>query len=170
MKMKDFLLIAIFTLMTAGLFGQGPAATHSGYKNGLGLNAGFTTGYGISYRYFPGWFGFMTTFAPRTDTSDTHFNMGVTFLVKLIDGERTRFYLYESNSYYYSRPRDKTERSLYYNPPKPEAETYYNNGIGLGIEFLILKHVSFNLMGGYGRFENWQTLRLTGETALYYTF
>jgi hypothetical protein len=46
----------------------------------------------------------------------------------------------------------------------------FNNGLGIGIEFILLKRISFNLMGGYGAYRDCETLSLTGETGLYFKF
>jgi hypothetical protein len=64
-----------------------------------------------------------------------------------------------------------------YNPIAPFNETYErvsegytNNGVGFGIEIIIAKRISFNLMAGFATYRNFSNINLTGETALYYKF
>lgn len=43
-------------------------------------------------------------------------------------------------------------------------------GIGIGIEIIILKRISFNLMGGYAGYDSFERIGFTGETGLYFKF
>jgi hypothetical protein len=49
-------------------------------------------------------------------------------------------------------------------------ETSYNTGVGVGFEFDTRKRIVWNIMLGYGSFNNFEKLFITGETALYYKF
>ncbi len=51
-----------------------------------------------------------------------------------------------------------------------KTEQYFNNGIGFGIEIIMAKRISLNLMAGYAFYDNFRKLNITGETALYYKF
>ena len=139
----------------------------SGYRNALGIAAGFTTGYGLSYRYTPARFGIQTTFAPYKDDYTSHYCIGVTFIYNLFETEKVNFYLYQANSYRHTKSKDFY--SNYNGWPETKSVTeFFNNGIGFGLEFIFLRRVSFNLMGGYGAYNDFERLSLTGETGLYF--
>jgi hypothetical protein len=55
------------------------------YENALGVAAGWTTGYGLSYRFQPNKFGVQITFSPYKDSQTTQYSAGLTFLYKLIE-------------------------------------------------------------------------------------
>ena len=93
--------------------------------------------------------------------------------------KNTTLFLYQANHYFYDSyigydypapdPNDPGKE------PGPPAETqvteqYFNNGIGFGVEVTIVKRLGLNFMAGYGFYENFRRLNITGETALYYKF
>ncbi|MDZ4759001.1 MAG: hypothetical protein SGJ10_12790 [Bacteroidota bacterium] len=141
------------------------------FKHGIGAGIGFTTGYGISYRYFPDKFGVQINFAPYHNKEVDRYSVGVTFLYKLIDNKMSNLYLYQGNHLYYN-----SYTNFIYDPTKTDpvaqefSELYINNGLGFGMEFIISKRIGFNLMGGLASYNNFTQLNLTGETALYYKF
>ena len=143
------------------------------YKFSLGAGVGFTTGYGASFRYTPNKFGVQVNFSPLYNKSPTfdeatlQISAGITFLYSLIEAENTCFYLYQGNHF-----------NHYYNPKAnivlyEDNETEYNrfnNGIGVGIQFIILKRVGLDIMGGYAFYDNFEKLSITGEAGLFYKF
>ncbi len=141
------------------------------FKHAIGAGAGFTTGYGLSYRYTPGKFGIQLNFAPYHDKETDRFSTGLTFLYTIIRNTNTSLYAYQGNHYYYN-----SQLTYVYipNQPTPEQQrsksAYMNNGLGVGIEITIAKRIGLNLMGGYAFYNNFNNLNLTGETALYYKF
>ncbi len=141
------------------------------FKHAVGGGAGFTTGYGLSYRYTPGKFGVQVNFAPYHDKETDRFSTGLTFLYTVIRNANTSLYAYQGNHYYYN-----SQITYVYNPNKPTPDeqhsksAYMNNGLGFGIEVIIAKRIGLNLMGGYAFYDNFNYLNLTGETALYYKF
>jgi hypothetical protein len=136
------------------------------FKHSLGVAGGFTTGYGLSYRYVPQKLGIQATTLLVKDDYQTNFNLGVTFLYKLIDADKTNFFLYQGNMLYYH----KSEPDPYNYYIDDSSDNYFNNSIGIGIEFIILKRVSLNIMGGYAAYENFDRIGFTGETGLYFMF
>ena len=146
------------------------------FRHSIGAGIGFTTGYGLSYRYTPATFGVQLNFAPYHDKEIDRYSIGLTFLYSLVRHKTTNLFLYQGNHYYYN------SQMLYvYDPdpnkpynPNPDKErvttSYMNNGIGFGFELIIAKRIGFNLMGGFASYSNFQELNLTGETALYYKF
>lgn len=144
----------------------------SSSKHGLGAGAGFTTGYGLSYRYTPNKWGAQVNFAPYKDNETERYSIGLSFLYKLIENTNTSLYAYQGNHYYYN-----SQMQYVYDPIAPLNETYkrvsegyMNNGLGFGIEIIIAKRISFNLMAGFATYSNFSNINLTGETALYYKF
>ena len=55
---------ALLFLVNQHIFGQEPNDEPEETKHAIGIGVGFTTGYGLSYRYFPTIFGFQVNFAP----------------------------------------------------------------------------------------------------------
>jgi hypothetical protein len=163
MKMKVLALFLCLVSLPVALSGQEKADTLSKAKfnNSLGVAAGFTTGYGLSYRYWPRKFGIQITFAPYENKYEAHYSFGLAFLVKVINTEKANFFLYEGNHFLFNKQKYE------YNPTH---NTAIYNGIGIGIEFIMLKYISFNLMGGYAGFENFDRVGFTGETGLYFRF
>lgn len=142
------------------------------YKYGIGGGAGFATGYGLSFRYLPKKFGGQVNFAPYKNKETERYSVGVTMLYMLIESKVSNLYLYQANHYYYN-----SQLTYIYDPDKvgePEqtrtTEGYFNNGLGFGIEIIIAKRIGLNLMAGYGFYDNFKQLNVTGESALYYKF
>jgi len=131
-------------------------------KHALGMGIGATTGYGLSYRYNPSKWTFQTTFAPIMTDYSTSVSLGISFLYYLAENNRTNLFLYEGNHFHYNKPKNDNYNQI--------IERSWNNGVGIGIEFILFKQISFNLMGGYGFYRNFSELNITGETGLYYKF
>jgi hypothetical protein len=170
MKMKTRILIflLILSFLNLTISGQEKVDTINinKFKHALGFGAGFTTGYGLSYRFMPNKFGVQTNFAPYKDKYRALFSFGITFLYKLIETNNINLFLYQGNHYFYRK-----EKYIYYDQNDSyQVDKYFNNGLGIGIEFIILKRLSFNLMGGYAGFENFNKISFTGETGLYFRF
>lgn len=156
--------------------------TREPFKFNLGVGAGFTTGYGLSFRYMPSDFGAQVNFGPYTDGNSTTISSGLTFLFNLVETQKSTLYLYQANHFYYD------EHAEYYyigpgqhdpnNPPAQPVEPseytfveqYFNNGLGFGLEVIIVERISLNFMAGYAAYRNFSQLNMTGETALYYKF
>jgi hypothetical protein len=170
--MKTNLLLQILTVATILLFSIGGFAQVKEmpkHKHALGAGAGFTTGYGLSYRYTPSKFGVQVNFAPYKSESIVRFSTGITFLYNLLTTENTVLYLYQANHYYtYSNSAAYNSNNNLYD--KKEEEAYFNNGLGFGFEILIVKNIGLNLMTGYALYQNAKNYNVTGETALYFKF
>lgn len=151
------------------------------YKHSLGIGAGFTTGLGVSYRYFPKKIGFQINLAPYYENygKEAFISAGLTFLYNINESKYTAFYAYLGNHMFHSsfqKDRGRTE----YNPLTGYYEytpEYYtktkdiiNSGIGLGFEFSTTKKVTLNVMGGYAQYNTFERLFFTVELALYYRF
>ena len=149
------------------------AESESKFRHSLGAGAGFTTGYGLSYRYMPKSFGAQVNFAPYKDGDVERYSVGLTFLYNLIETRPANLFLYQGNHFY-----SETRPEYIYDPINPYVaptekmvtDSYINNGLGIGIEFNIAKRIGLNLMGGYAFYRNFQNVNFTGETALYFKF
>jgi hypothetical protein len=161
--MRTTLLIPLFILFVfqgnTTLKAQYAAENNEPLIHALGVAAGFTTGYGLSYRFFPNKFGVQTTFAPYSDNNRATYSIGLTLLYKISESENINLLLYQGNQYYYNKNKDNNTVSK-----------YFNNGLGIGIEFIIQKRFSCNFMGGYAGYENFNKVNFTAEVALYYKF
>ncbi|MDD4031975.1 MAG: hypothetical protein PHG29_06510 [Prolixibacteraceae bacterium] len=164
-KVKISLLLISLLVFQGSLLAQsrGNQTIRAKYAHSLGVAAGETTGYGISYRYWPEKFGVQGTFSPYSDEWGSNYSVGVSLLYKIVQTEKVNFFLYQGNHYLYTREK-------YDNNDYEIVNNHFNNGIGFGVEFIILKRVSLNLMGGYAGFENFRRIGFTGETGLYFMF
>lgn len=171
-KIKNIFVALLFTSAFSSSFAQTTDFPLEEYKYGIGGGAGFTTGYGLSFRYLPKKFGAQLNFAPYKAEDTERYSLGLTFIYKIIESKITNLYLYQGNHYYYNSYLAYT-----YNPNVPYSEelkkvkeSYLNNGVGFGIEIIIAKRIGLNLMAGYAFYDNFRKLNVTGEAALYYKF
>jgi len=138
-------------------------------KYAVGIAAGFTTGYGLAYRYQSNKFGTQITFAPYKDSEKSHVSLGVTFLYKLMSFEKAELFIYQGNHYSSTRNQTVYDYATSYDDDK-NPQKYFNNGLGLDFEIAINKQVGFHIMGGYAGFKNFRAINITGETALFFKF
>lgn len=141
-------LLLIFTLTLAAAQDDQKIRNHQ-----VGANLGFTTGMGISYRYWPSKLGVQTTFIPIKTDSLKFFSFGLTGLLTLTEKNHFKTFLYLGNHLVSSNGHQE-----------------YNIGFGPG--FSVGSTVRFNLMIGYGFFDVTDTFNMlpTGEIGLYYKF
>ena len=152
------------------LFALLPMKGQDNYKHQFGAAAGFSTGYGLSYRYWPGKWGFQGTFAPYYDDSGPMISVGVTALRLIEDNGWSRFFIYLGNHLH-------TDAQEIYDYPDPVPEvrqlTTHVIGVGPGIEFLIKRRIGLNVMFGVALFndtDGFMMTNLTGETGVYFRF
>lgn len=152
------------------------------YRHAIGAGAGFTTGLGLSYRYqhIPSRLGIQMNLAPFNNANVTMLSAGLTLLYKLIESSKSNLFLYQGNHYYYNSEitfLDPLTQISYSEKPvlintirEKRTQEYFNNGLGIGLELIFIKRISFNLMGGYAAYNNFKYLSFTGETGLYFKF
>lgn len=131
------------------------------HKHALGMSAGFSIGYGLTYQYWVKNFGVQVNFAPRITETQTNLTGGLSFFYKIVSAEHLSLFVYQGNSYWY-------EKRMHYS--NPVISKNFNNGIGIGIEFLAIKRVSLSVMGGYAAMNNFEEFNLTGEVGLNFKF
>jgi hypothetical protein len=174
MLRSHLLAFALLLVMTPG---RAQSTETETFRHGIGIGAGFTTGYGLSYRYTPGKFAMQANFAPYKDKESARYSAGITFLYTLIPGKITSLYLYQANHYFYDSQvtyytdAEKKFQTMDVTPIRDKVtDSFFNNGIGFGMEIIFARRIGFNLMMGYAAYDNFNQINVTGETALYFKF
>ncbi|NCO54422.1 MAG: hypothetical protein COZ21_06215 [Bacteroidetes bacterium CG_4_10_14_3_um_filter_31_20] len=177
--MKTKLIAIILIAFTVSAFSQqnNDVVTGKKYSKAFGVGAGFTTGVGFSFRYFPKKYGVQINAAPYYNNygSEVFVSAGATLLYSINENKVSNFYAYLGNHYLYSKLNQEAYgydpygyNNYYYN--RKVTREYLNSGIGVGIEFHSQKRITLNLMVGYAQYESFKSLFFTAETALYYRF
>ena len=166
-----FLICMFFLQLTVSGQARVDTVNRSNFKHSIGFTAGETTGTGLSYRLCPDRFGVQGTLGLEIDRMATQFSTGVAFLYKIIKAGKTNFFIFQGNNVNYVKF-----------PPDFSINTkvYANIGAGLGVEVIILKRISLNVMGGYAYLGDSHThpdfgesntrFGLTGALGLFYMF
>ena len=141
------------------------------YDHAIGIGAGFTTGFGFSYKYCPNKYGFMINVGPYSQNYGelATYSLGLTFLKKIAENPYNNFYVYLSNSYLYNRYQTYNYFSTY-TQIAYETTEQWNTGLGIGFEFDARKRVVMNIMVGYAQYNTFQNLFPTIEASLHYRF
>ena len=149
------------------------------YTHGVGLAAGFTSAYGLSYRYFPHPIGIQLTFFPyrdkskdgynNTETITENYNLGAVLLFDIKTNGSVSFFAYQSNYYRLERNTVTTTIGGITRETITEDKRW-NNGLGIGVEAIGSDNITANLMAGYGFYDNFQEINATVEIAFYYVF
>lgn len=152
----------------------------------FGLASGFTTGYGMSYRYWPKTVGFQLTTFPSVSSGKKNLSLGLTSLFQLDKQSWYRLFAFAAGNFNWT---ENPNHDDYYddfvmpfvfffnlNAPYEEIKRY-TMGFGPGIEFILGRHIGLNFMTGfrytYTDFaisKDEKLLTLTGDIALYYKF
>ncbi len=123
----------------------------------LGVNAGFTTGIGFSYRYSPSKNAYQVTLLPLYDSKNTYLSFGLGYFREIRKLNEFRFMVYTGSSLQYR---------------SSDIHGYTNNlGAGFGFEFS-QNAFSYNLMLGYAAYDMFYSFALlpTIELGVYYRF
>lgn len=138
-KILTVLFVVVFS--TKSIYAQEETIKKQNYgtKHSLGLAAGLSTGVGISYRYIPKRFGVQLTASTFWNSQFEVIDGGVTFLYKLKSKPKSMLFLYQGNHAYAST-------NVMYEQP---TELMIMNGLGIGIELVMLKSIGLNILGGF---------------------
>lgn len=71
------------------------------YNKSLGFGAGFTTGYGLSFKYMHGKYGAQINFAPFKSDYEDMISLGVTFIYNIYQSRGLNLFIYQGNHYLY---------------------------------------------------------------------
>lgn len=134
------------------------------FKHNLGIGLGQSTGFGLSYRYFPAKLGVQGNLGLHSEKEYTFVNIGATFLYSIHTTHYSNFYLYQANSYNHQR-YPSTDIALFDMIPNTT-----NFGLGLGLELIVFDNFAFNMMYGYGVQGKFRTIMPGPEFAFYYKF
>ncbi len=171
--MKQVLLITIaviFIQLNSKAQSDSTTLRHQ-FKHAIGVTAGFTIGNGLSYRHNFNKFEIQGSFAPFKNKERSRYCVGLTFFYKLVESQNVDFFLYQGNQYIYRQMKEYDWNTNVNEPIESESiESYINNGIGIGIRFIIFKRVSLDIMGGYASYNNYSEISFTGETGLHFMF
>jgi hypothetical protein len=143
-------------------------------KNEIGINAGATTGLGLSYRRWFGKAGFQLTALPIKTEKVTMISAGITALYSFYDARYVRVYGFLGNHYFVDKEKNTHQDWINGSFIDTENTTYdhasYNIGIGPGFAFG--RVVRFNFMVGYGFYDVLDSFEMypTGEIGIYYNF
>ncbi len=158
------------------VFAQDKQEEPVAYMHHVGAFGGAASGYGLSYRFFPGTFGFHVTTTPIFGSDHSHFSMGLEMLYSINKGRITHLYGYLANNYIYRY--DKWENYSYSSSvPTTSYQTSRDitniSGIGVGFEICAGQRVGFNFQMGYGFYyynkDDWNT-GFDGGAGIYYKF
>jgi hypothetical protein len=143
------------------------------FKHGVGVAAGFVTGYGLSYRRLGKEYNLQLTFAPYVEGKDMRFSAGVAILKNMYIGDTSKLFIYSGLHYWYNKYTEKDDDENDVTLKGEWADQWLNCGFGPGFTFNITSNIAFDLMAGYAVYlcNNAATrLNFTGETALYFYF
>jgi len=168
-KIVAFLIILYFTVsMNFAQSLNDISAPKKKRNHYIGMHAGSTTGYGVSYRYWPGIYGVQLTLFPYISSENSRLSLGVSGLMKVHQMEKIDVFLYLGNSFRYFRDKNYYDYNQYY------TDTYLNWSIGFGggLNIRIAKVLRLNVMMGLGNYDVLNDYQLTyaGEIGFYYTF
>lgn len=164
--MKNIVILVVFLFPLFNINAQEdpePTRVHE-----FGIHAGFVTGVGLSYRYWPQKLGFQLTALPVKTDEETFISVGVTGLYSFYESRRVRFFGYFGNHLLYMRDREYSY-GYTYDYYEYNKRTEYNMGFGPGFGFGT--RVRFNIMAGYGLYDVFGKLNImpTAEIGLYYS-
>jgi hypothetical protein len=126
----------------------------------LGFNAGFSTGFGISYRYQYNKHSYQMSLLPIIENNYQVANLGFRYAYNFSEMNRTRFFGYAGHSAFIVPKNDKPLIRLV-------------TGVGFGIEQDLTKSLALNFGAGYAYYTREypnNILSLTAELGLFYKF
>ncbi|MCX6230940.1 MAG: hypothetical protein NTZ33_05300 [Bacteroidetes bacterium] len=119
--MKKIFFLLVFVMLINSSIAQKKIEA-----NNLGINAGFTTGLGLSYEYWPEKDGFQITFLPWISKENTRFSFAFTYFRNLTIGKSVDLFLFMGNHITNILTKDN---------PGNNPHTIYNFGIGPGLKY-----------------------------------
>lgn len=162
--MKNIVLL-IFMLVV----GFSGSAQLSSSPHHFGVHAGFSTGVGLSYRYWPNRLGLQITTLPVWQGSDINLFSGITALLSLKQNPTSEFFTYLGSGLIYESNQYTDFQS---GQTITATDTQLNIGLGIGLRLTFLEVFDINFQGGYGIYDVTEDIRSrpTGEIGVYYRF
>jgi hypothetical protein len=179
--MKKIILSLFLIAFTLSSIAQVGTEDFTPSKHFIGLHAGSTTGYGLSYRYWPTKFGGEITTSPKINADNTYsISTGLSLLYKLKENEKYSIYSYLGNSLLLTKFENWDYNQGVWDPNNQNGQytvttkkyAQYNASIGLGYKVNFWQNLDFNLQAGYGVYDLTNAIytNVTGEIGLYYHF
>lgn len=174
--MKKFLFLV--SILFAFLFTQAQDSLKSTYKHAFGLDAGFTSGLGFSYRFFPGKFGFQLNCLPlyKDYGKNIWCSTGLSLLYRLGSYKKVNFNLYLGNHLIYKvetiseyHESEGSSRDYWYEDKREETYTL-NTGIGINMELNPNDRFVWNFAFGLAQMNNLEVICPSLEIGLHFRF
>jgi hypothetical protein len=142
------------------------------YQWGVGIGAGFTTGYGVSIKYQPRKDGIQLNFFPYLDngTKQALVCTGLEYNHDLWDGTYSNVYFYIASSYTYYQHTVVNYNYYSGSYDVSSIKRTINTGCGIGVETNTKKRFVVDIMAGFAQYDSFKQLSLTGEAALHFKF
>lgn len=158
MKNKCFALIMLCVLCVVNLEAQvnGVVEDEKKLDHYIGIGAGFTSGFGLSYRLSYGKFGAQLNIAPISfGENHSIFSSGILAKYRVSESRITNLHLYGAGHFLQVVNYD-------------EVRDYFNAGVGFNFEFNSTKRIIFNWKFGIGAYNYFERFSLTGEAGIHY--
>lgn len=162
LNMKKLHLFLLLLAFTTSVFAQKSENTTPIYRHQFGLHGGFTSGFGLAYRYWPKKLGIEGVILPEVyGYHDNNFSYGLSGFLKLHETRYIDLFCYLSNSWYVEKWTAYGYKNI---------NVTHNVGFGPGIS--LGDRIRFNLMAGIALFDTTDKNKvgLTAETGLYFKF
>lgn len=170
--MRTLCMLALSFILGATTLSAQEANTPETLNHEVGLAAGFSTGYGLSYRYWPQQLGVQLTLGPFISNDQTDVSLGITGLYSLRSAKNYRFFLYYGNHFLFE------ETPTYYSfiggsddYKEIKRDFTWITGAGPGIEIIAWGRVGFNAMFGLAYYNHgsadWK-VTMTVESGVYF--
>jgi len=175
--MKSFFIL-FFVCITAIAFPQDSRSSHY-----IGIHAGSTTAYGLSYRFWPNKLGLEFTTLPtfqkipptNKNLINSTISTGLSILYKIKENKIVDLYAYVGGFTLFKKTHTaEYEGGSYQTIYIKHEQLDLNLGLGIGTRFKFLEVMDFNLQLGYGMYKinqpNQFYSQVAGEVGLYYNF
>jgi hypothetical protein len=173
--MKRIYPLLLTVLICSSLFAQTDEATP--FKHYVGVDAGASSGFGLSYRYQPKKWGIQANMFPSVSADDYNISIGATVIRSLYRTNKMQFFLYYGNHLHFEQVETYTYNysNGYYTEDKQiDKSNQWVTGIGPGFEIYIAKRLSLNGRFGFAYFsktdtEDWR-INADGGIGLHFMF
>jgi hypothetical protein len=149
-------LIIIVILFSGRLFGQSLSDSSQGVNNiehHIGLQANGTGDMGLiyqlSYRLFYKNTGVNFEVYPFFSDYLNEYNLGLTFMYRFYQKEKVELLIIQNNYYFKS---DEYITAYFY------PNGYFNNGLGIEVDFIVKHDFNINLMFGGSSYQNAESI------------
>jgi hypothetical protein len=163
--MKSLIIVFCFFLIASSAVAQVDVPTQERSKElgetvfGLGVSAGFLSGFGLSFRYHTSTaFSYQVVGGIIKADSRLSYDLGGLLQYNLVRGEKIRFYACGGAGYFYSGENEN------------ELEGPFRSGVGIGIEQARVEAFNFSAEFVFTFFSDGTVIPLPQVGAHYYFF